>query len=505
MKFNRFFLTTIMTLVMFIVVQVLVGICESNLAYAVKDEMDKENDIIEEDIEEELDKEDLVDTLRVGLLHGDKVVTDEVEVEKPGDYLIGFRTDDDDFEKHDIVRDKIEIKWDDNEKLWKLKGESLDAEVDNDHPLVIKPDTGNPNPMKLKNNERRYRGELELKVNEDGEIIVINVVELEDYLKGVVPAEVYVKWEMEALKAQAVAARSYALFSRDRNMGRYDYFDLTDDTESQVYAGYDREYDRTNEAVKATSGELVTNEGNIINALYHSNAGGYTEAAENVWGSEIGYLKQKESPWDEIALEEETAVQAYEWEVTRTAEEISEVLNEEYDIGDLKDIEILERNNETGRVLKVKYIGDKGEEEIMGDFNREPLGLRSTNFEIVTKGKNSSQDGVDRVSDLFILSKREETIEFNQGEVYVIEENGERKALGENYYVEGSKDVKTAKSETSAGRVEEFVFKGKGFGHGTGMSQWGAQGKALEGYDYEEILKYYYTGDIEITEIDEIN
>nr|WP_277397849.1 SpoIID/LytB domain-containing protein [Natranaerofaba carboxydovora] len=323
--------------------------------------------------------------------------------------------------------------------------------------------------------------------------MAINTVELEKYLKGVLPAEVFVSWEMDALKAQAVAARTYALYGRDRNMDRYEHFDVTDDTDSQVYAGYNVENSRTNEAVRETSGEVVLNNDKLINALYHSNAGGYTEDAENIWGSEIDYIRSRESSWDEIALEG-NSYQAYEWEETRTRDELSERIDNLYDIGELIDIEILERT-EAGRVLTVRYIGEEGEHEVHGDFNRTPLELRSTNFEIVEKSGNNNNNVKGEV---YFMSSEENVVKKDSGQdVYVMTGENEEKLLTEDDYYINSKNG-TEKLTSEGGTVEEFVFRGKGFGHGAGLSQWGAQGKALEGYDYKEILKHYYSGDIEI-------
>ncbi|UMZ74020.1 SpoIID/LytB domain-containing protein [Natranaerofaba carboxydovora] len=368
-----------------------------------------------------------------------------------------------------------------------------EEKIDMSNKSILVSSGSEDSPLELKNNERKYRGNLKLKTDERNRIMAINTVELEKYLKGVLPAEVFVSWEMDALKAQAVAARTYALYGRDRNMDRYEHFDVTDDTDSQVYAGYNVENSRTNEAVRETSGEVVLNNDKLINALYHSNAGGYTEDAENIWGSEIDYIRSRESSWDEIALEG-NSYQAYEWEETRTRDELSERIDNLYDIGELIDIEILERT-EAGRVLTVRYIGEEGEHEVHGDFNRTPLELRSTNFEIVEKSGNNNNNVKGEV---YFMSSEENVVKKDSGQdVYVMTGENEEKLLTEDDYYINSKNG-TEKLTSEGGTVEEFVFRGKGFGHGAGLSQWGAQGKALEGYDYKEILKHYYSGDIEI-------
>ena len=142
---------------------------------------------------------------------------------------------------------------------------------------------------------RWYRGKLHVK-NIDGKLTVINDIPLEDYLKGVVPAEMSPSWEYEALKAQAIAARSYAL----ANMGkqaRYGY-DLKDNTEDQAYKGATAETSRTNRAVEETEGLVLTYDMKIISAYYCASAGGMTNT--NAWGNSLPYLHSVFSFDDEI-------------------------------------------------------------------------------------------------------------------------------------------------------------------------------------------------------------
>ncbi len=140
-------------------------------------------------------------------------------------------------------------------------------------------------------NGRSYRGIFQLKNTSRG-LTLINVANLEDYLKGVVPLEMSpdIFNNLEALKAQAVAARTYAL----KNVGRYKHlgFDLTDNQSSQVYGGMSAEHSLSNRAVEETTGEVIVYKGQLINALYTSTCGGLTEDAENVFpGRPVPYLK----------------------------------------------------------------------------------------------------------------------------------------------------------------------------------------------------------------------
>ena len=135
-----------------------------------------------------------------------------------------------------------------------------------------------------------YRGDLEL-MKSPGRwgITVVNVLSVEQYLYGVVGKEMSPSWSEEALKAQAVAARTYAIAHKRRFSQRG--FDLTDDTSSQVYAGVGGESPTVIKAVNATKGEILTYQGKPIDAFFFSTAGGWTENSENVWGTYIPYLR----------------------------------------------------------------------------------------------------------------------------------------------------------------------------------------------------------------------
>ncbi|MDT7808307.1 MAG: stage sporulation protein [Acidobacteriota bacterium] len=160
-------------------------------------------------------------------------------------------------------------------------------------PVVFAPEDAEQHPVRF--NEKPYRGRLEVFANTKGTLTVVNVVSLEDYVRGVVPNELSPGgWpELEALKAQAVAARTYAV----SNIGRFgaEGFDLTPDTRSQVYGGRSTEHPLTDRAVLETRGRIATYNGVPINALYTSTCGGRTEDAENIFGGDaVPYLRGRE-------------------------------------------------------------------------------------------------------------------------------------------------------------------------------------------------------------------
>ena len=133
-----------------------------------------------------------------------------------------------------------------------------------------------------------YRGGLTLRAN-NGTMMVINSVPLEDYLYGVVPQEVVPSWPAAALEAQAVAARTYALHTMEQNKGKF--YDVSNSTDHQVYSGVSGESQATTNAVNKTKGVVMLYDQRPINALFHSDGGGYTEDSVNVWGSDVPYLK----------------------------------------------------------------------------------------------------------------------------------------------------------------------------------------------------------------------
>lgn len=147
--------------------------------------------------------------------------------------------------------------------------------------LVLRPDSSGYVSAK----GRWYRGKLQVK-NIDGKLTVINDLPLEDYLKGVVPSEMPASWEYEALKAQTIAARSYALANLGKQ-AKYGY-DLKDNTEDQAYGGASVETDKTNRAVEETDGLVLTYDMKIISAYYCASAGGMTNT--NAWGNSLPYL-----------------------------------------------------------------------------------------------------------------------------------------------------------------------------------------------------------------------
>ncbi len=174
---------------------------------------------------------------------------------------------------------------------FKKRGDFIQVEIDKklyrikSKEIVVKT-TQNSGLVFTKN--RWYRGRLKI-LNDRKGLTVINELGLEDYIKGVVPAEMPTSWEIEAHKAQAIAARSYAAANMGKRM-EYGY-DLKDTPQDQNYIGVSAETIRTNRAVESTQGQVLVYNGKIIPAYYHASAGGSTLSAKRVWGKDLPYIK----------------------------------------------------------------------------------------------------------------------------------------------------------------------------------------------------------------------
>lgn len=211
-----------------------------------------------------------------------------------------------------------------------------------------------------------YRGRLVARAA-GGALNAINAVGIEDYVKGVVPNEVPASWHRQALRAQAVAARSYALATGVDGDG----FDLYDDVRSQVYGGKSSETAPTNRAVEATSREVVTYRGEVAVTYFSSTSGGMTESVEFGFpgAAPVPYLKAVKDPYDD-------ASPYHTWRVTFSQSEIESRLGDLVH-GRLRRIRVIQQGD-SPRIVTAKVVGTEGSEKASGPTLRERLGLRST-------------------------------------------------------------------------------------------------------------------------------
>ncbi|MBF0619648.1 MAG: SpoIID/LytB domain-containing protein [Candidatus Omnitrophica bacterium] len=231
-------------------------------------------------------------------------------------------------------------------------------------------------------NDKRFRGDMMIINNAGKSITVVNAVELEEYIRGVLYHEISDKWPLEAIQAQAVATRTYALYSVEKFAGR-DY-DMTSDIYSQVYGGQTAERYRTNVAVRRTQGEVLTYKGKIFPAFFHANSGGETEDASELWDVNLPPLKGGvQSPFSVNSPH-------YKWRKNFWLKDIEQRLAARgYDVGPIKELRIVALN-QSGRVRQIEIISRAGKSVKMdGKTFREVIGpndLKSNKYTISMKG-----------------------------------------------------------------------------------------------------------------------
>ena len=220
------------------------------------------------------------------------------------------------------------------------------------------------------------RGALVI-IARDAGLLVVNDLDLEAYVKSVVPSEVPVTWPFEALKAQAIVARTFALHKKGERGGQA--FDVDATVQSQVYGGLGSEDPRASEAVDATAGIVVMHEGRLALTPYHSTSAGPTEDAAEVWGIDLPYLKGVACPFDEDSS-------VYRWEKRLSFDAIESALREAgHAVGSIATLTPLGRNR-SGRVSAVRILHSGGELILKGELLRRIIGyqrLPSMRFDVV--------------------------------------------------------------------------------------------------------------------------
>ncbi len=289
------------------------------------------------------------------------------------------------------------------------------ALMDRDLGLATAVMTCGPNTL-ITYGEHRYRGVMQLSVR-DGRLMLINLVPVESYLRGVVPSEMPASWPPEALKAQAVIARTYVLYQASKRTGAG--FDVHPTTKSQVYRGASAEDGRTDSAIDGTRGIVVMHGDRLALTYFHSNSGGAVEDDRDVWSTDLPYLAGLDDPFS-------LGAEGTEWSYLLKPETVANRFGLK---GSFERISIAERSP-SGRAEVLELVSDSGSRKISGNRFRveiDPLHIKSTLFEVGT-GPGG------------------------------------------------------------------LVLKGRGFGHGVGLSQWGAREMSRKGYPYNEILGFYYPG-----------
>ncbi len=366
-----------------------------------------------------------------------------------------------------------------------------------------------------------YRGGFEYFRRTGGNVTVVNVLSLEDYVNGVICYEMGPSWPLEALKAQAVCARTYAL----RNMGAHSSygFDICNSTYCQVYRGMGNgtaSYSPSQtsmQAVEETEGLVVTYNGKLAETPYSASFGGASEDAYYVWGSDTTntypYLRGVEDPYETYDSS---------WTMSYTASELEKRL-QSYGYGTSTSLDYLElKYSKLGNVIEViihwkngqtNSIYPSGTNAIRSVFNVSSIRFTINGETVSSTGRSASvQSASARSTSGSGLAVNGESVDSLDG-MYTISGSGTVSAIGEQpYVISGSGSVSAVEDFGSSGGSggtsggsnqgggtvtvsgSSYVFEGAGNGHQIGMSQWGANAMAKQGFDFEEIVTFYYPG-----------
>lgn len=296
-----------------------------------------------------------------------------------------------------------------------------------------------------------YNGKLRIWVRNNG-LEIVNTIDLESYLRGVVPKESVPTWPLESLKAQALAARSYAYYHYRRGRGEPNW-DVDDTARYQVYAGVSAATEKSDRAIAETLGEVLTHNGRVITAFFHAYSGGRTDSAKNIFGKHVAYCIGD----DEIFTREELKAeipQRNHWVVEWTTNPMEKAAL----------MTILKRSSKTSSLFS---------EFTTADYNMDEVEL------------NAEFDSVKT------LKFTQDTNEVDLNFVKIRSAIGWSKFPAYHFRLEYDADDKA-------------VFRGHGWGHHVGMSQWGAMMMAEKfGKTYSEILHHYYT-DVEIKKLSDL-
>lgn len=309
--------------------------------------------------------------------------------------------------------------------------------------------------------DRSYDRRADVDIDAMGKLAVSTPIALEDYLKGVVPSEIYASDPGEALKAQAVAARSETLFGLGFSSAA-DPYDICSDQHCQAYRGVDQRDPRTDAAVDATRGLVLKHGRTILNAVYSDTCGGHSESLEKIWSlppnpamrgrpdlppetlAKMDLMNSEQdlakflagAPPAYCARGKNGSSKVFRWKVTKDVDQLTTLVNKRYKIGRLQGLVPLDRGH-SGRMRRLLAIGSKGEAVIYKELSiRQALG-----------GLNSG---------MFSIHPE----------------------------------------KTSKGAVHAFTFRGGGWGHGVGLCQSGSRARAEDGHTFQQILGHYYGGSV---------
>ncbi len=326
----------------------------------------------------------------------------------------------------------------------------------------------------IKRGQFYYRGGFEFQRHDGGDITLVNAVSMEDYIKGVLPYEMSPSWPLEALKAQAVTARTYALASLGKHASSG--YDLCNTDNCQVYYGTERENENIVRASEETAGEVIYYGDRPVATYYFSASGGYTESAYNAWGgSTAPHAQAVPDPF-------ESGQPITTYSTTLTLDDLTSIANSiGANVGSVTDFYVSEYTEPARNVYAVTFEGTEGTYTVSRtDKVRIALNMlvRSARFDIYP------------TTNLLVNGGEEMSVE--PASSYVITGDGVTSAVGV-----GVTDMVLLTDNGTFGVPtggSTYTVAGAGLGHNVGMSQYGAKGMAEAGFNYKDIVMHYYTG-----------
>ncbi len=368
----------------------------------------------------------------------------------------------------------------------------------------------------------RFRGNIRI-AGTAGGLTVVNVVDSETYLRGVLKMEANPAWPTEALKAQAIVSRTYALRRISGSRGRE--YDVSDSVESQVYRGVNAEDPRCDAAIRSTHGMVLSYGGTIAFTPFHSDSGGNTADIRDVWGGSYPYLSGSKEP---VPYTSPNST----WKRQLSASEIESILSRlKKSVGRVSNVSV-QASDGAGRAVILLVSGSGGRVSVKAhDFRMAagPSVIKSTMFSVAQNGASpvastasTSKSRPDEVVGSTQTSGKPRSIPISSTPMSFREEQAlmalteqgafsteelldmlKRPETRKGYLIEAinrSKDsnrrrvVPPAEPYSASGGGQLFLFAGKGWGHGVGMSQWGAKALAEAGWSHKEILRHYFPG-----------
>ena len=337
----------------------------------------------------------------------------------------------------------------------------------------------------------RYYGGFQYQRIDGGDLNVVNFVTMDDYIKGVIPYEMNAEWPIEALKAQAVAARTYTAAHLDHHMSSG--FDLCCEVDCQTYRGVNASDINSDLAVDETSGIYMTFAGEYVNAFYFSSDGGATEDCENVFNEPLPYLRGKPDPYESYL---DTGHD--NWSFVYTNEEITAILRlKKYNCGQI--VSVTPTYTGMGNIYSLKFTDINGVNWV---FSRDRAGsiLYSQTYRKYTYSQRFTVTDADAPADegSYYVAGGEE-VSLIPEVLYIVSGDGTVTTVGGAgnavlLTADGPEAVSLHGYSGGTITASRYLVRGSGWGHNVGMSQYGAKAMAELGYSYRDILSFYYDG-----------